>query len=180
MNQDNTYRFSNPLSPIEDIHYLFHWVKLYPNTNLRLWIMNDWSFISNDFDGVPLYRKKKENKFRFKHTMHNSAFTQTNSSYLRKYNKFNNISNKRSDNHPDNHSDNHPNNHSDNHPNNHSDTDNTPLEEIIIDSNDDSDYEDQYRVSPLIDIKKKKNEIIELKHNYKSTQTSFFDKNFSK
>jgi len=155
MNQDNTYRFSNPLSPIEDIHHLFHWVKLYPNTNLRLWIMNGWSFISNDFDSVPLYRKKKENKFRFKHTMHNSAFTQTNKSFLRKHNTFNNISN------------------------NHSNIDDTPLEEIIIENNDDC-YEDQYRVSPLVNIKKKKNEIIELKHNYKPTQSSFFDKNFSK
>ena len=112
MNQDNIYRFSNPLSPIEDIHHLFHWVKLYPNTNLRLWIMNDWSFISNDFDGVPLYRKKKENKFRFKHTMHNSAFTQTNIS-----NNHYNTTNDTNDTNDSNDS---------------NDTNDTPLEEIII------------------------------------------------
>ena len=145
MSQYDSFRFSNPLFPIEDIHYLFHWVKLYPNTDLRTWVLNGWSFVSNDFDGIPLYRKKKQNKFSFKHTMHNSVFTQTNKSYLNKHN--NKI-------------------------------DDTPLEEIIIDSKYNNTNEDQYRFSPLVNIKKENNPI-ELKHTYRPTKSLFFDKNFS-
>ena len=150
MNNDNTFRFSNPLSPIEDIYHLFHWVKLYPNTNLRTWILNGWSFISNDFDGVPLYRKKKQDKFSFKHTIYNSAFTQTNKSYLNKHNisyNLSNIDNNKSD--------------------------DTPLEEIIIESNCDNTNDDQYRFSPLVNIKKN-NTNTEFKHTHRPTKSLFF------
>ena len=56
--------------------------------------------------------------------------------------------------------------------------DDTPLEEIIIDSKYNNTNEDQYRFSPLVNIKKENNPI-ELKHTYRPTKSLFFDKNFS-